>query len=119
MEFVPALAMAALILKVVDFLRYLRAGDTNGVFTQLAAWVGAVLVVLLAAQTDWADGIGVGDKSLGTVNFWSLIFVGLTIGSGASVIKDIGYKALDNANSAAIPTLVRRNGRRIEPEDVG
>lgn len=121
MEFLPVLAMAALTLKVVDFLRYLRAGDMNGVFTQLAAWLAGVIVVLLVAQTDWADGIGVGDMSLGTINFWSLIFYGLSAGSAASTVKD-GFKAIDNTNSAAIPTLVPEKSRTRpagQPEDIG
>lgn len=120
MDFVPVVAMAALTLKLVDFLRYCRAADMNGVFTQLAAWVGGVLVVLLVAQTDWADGIPVGDMSLGTINIWSIIFYGLAAGSAASVYKDT-TKAIDNTNSAAIPTLVPDGQRRASsaPRDVG
>lgn len=120
MDFVPVLAMAALTLKVVDFLRYLRAGDTNGVFTQVAAWLAGVVVVLLVAQTDWSDGIPVGDMTLGTINIWSLIFYGLSAGSAASLTKD-SLKAVDNTNSAAIPTLVPTGDRRAvsAPKDVG
>lgn len=119
MDFVPVLAMAALTLKVVDFLRYCRAADVNGVFTQLAAWIAGVIVVLLVAHTDWADGIAVGDMTLGTINVWSLIFYGLSAGSAASFVKD-SLKAVDNTNSAALPTLMP--GRRHPvggPKDVG
>jgi len=120
MEFVPVVAMAALTLKLMDFVRYLKAGDSNGVITQFAAWVIGVVVTVLVAQTDWADGISVGDMTLGTINIWSLIFVGLAAGSTASVVKDVGYKALDNNNTAAIPTLLSRSPRRpVGPEDVG
>lgn len=120
MEFVPVVAMAALTLKVIDFLRYLRAGDMNGVLTQFASWVAGVLVVLLVARTDWADGIVIGDMSLAALGVWSQVFFGLSAGSGASFVKDT-LKAVDNTNSAAIPTLVRRTPRRrtIEPEDIG
>lgn len=105
MEFVPSVAMVLLIVKIIDFLRYARAADLNGVLTQLSAWVAGVLVVLLAAQTDWAGGIAIGNKSLATLGFWSLVFYGLSAGSGASLAKDT-LKAVDNSNSAAIPTLV-------------
>lgn len=119
MDFVPVVAMAALTLKLVDFLRYLKSADLNGVFTQLAAWIAGVAVVILVAQTDWADGIGVGDMNLATLNIWSLIFYGLAAGSGASVVKDT-LKSIDNTNSIAIPTLVRRTPRhRVQPEDIG
>lgn len=105
MEFLPVVAMAALTLKVIDFLRYLRAADINGITTQLASWIAGVIVVLLVAQTDWADGISIGDMNLHTLGFWSLVFYGLSAGSTASFVKD-SLKAVDNSNSAAIPTLV-------------
>lgn len=120
MEFVPVLAMAAITLKALDFIRYLRAGDTNGVITQLASWIISIVLVVLVANTAWASGIAVGDQNLDAINIWSLLFVGLAVGSGASVIKDIGYKALDNTNSAAIPTLLAsRSARADGPRDVG
>lgn len=122
MEFIPTIALAALTLKIIDFLRYCKAADLNGVCTQAFAWIAGIVAVLIAAQTDWASGIQIGDRSLAHLGFWSLVFYGLTAGSIGSTIKDIGYKALDNNNSAAIPTLlppahplVRADGRR----DVG
>lgn len=118
MDFIPALAMVALTVKAIDFMRYLRAGDMNGVFTQVAAWIAGVLVVILVAQTDWADGIAVGDMNLATLNIWSLIFYGLAAGSTASLAKDT-LKSVDNSNSAAIPVLVPRAQRPIEQQDVG
>lgn len=112
--------MAALVLKLIDFLRYCRAADVNGITTQLASWIAGVVVVLLVAQTDWANGIAIGDRSLGTLGFWSLVFYGLSAGSAASFAKDT-LKAVDNTNSAAIPTLVPDGERRAvsAPKDVG
>lgn len=120
MEFLPVVAMAALVLKLIDFLRYCRAADINGITTQAATWLAGVVVVLLVAQTDWADGIAVGDMSLGKLGFWSLVFYGLSVGSAASFVKDT-HKALDNTNSAAIPTLVPTGERSAvsAPRDVG
>jgi hypothetical protein len=105
MEFVPLVAMAALTLKLVDFARYARAGDINGIVTQLASWIASVLIVFLVAQTAWADGINVGDQNLAKLNGWSLLFWGLAAGSTASFVKDT-LKAFDGTNSAAIPTLL-------------
>ena len=125
MEFVPAVAMLLLITKVVDFLRYARSRDANGVTTQLIAWIGGVGAVMLVAQTTWADGIAVGDLPLSALDIWSQIFAGLTIGSGASFAKDV-TKSVDNNNSSAIPTLLpnvgprhSRRNRPAGPEDVG
>ena len=105
MEFIPAVAMLALILKVVDFTRYARNGDSNGVITQLVTWAAGVLIVMLAAKTQWADGIQIGDRPLSVLDIWSQLFAGLSVGSGASVVKDT-LKSVDNTNSSAIPTLL-------------
>jgi hypothetical protein len=97
--------MLALILKVVDFLRYAKARDYNGVLTQAITWVAGVVVLLLVAQTTWAAMISVAGVPLGKLGFWSVVFAGLTVSSGASLVNDY-RKALDNSNSAAIPTLL-------------
>lgn len=107
LDFVPILALVILIKKMLDFLRYLSAQDWNAVVTQLIAWVGGVGGVMLAAQTDWAGGIVIGDFTLENLSAWSLVFVGLTISSGASFIHD-ATKAVDNTDSAAVPTLLRK-----------
>lgn len=120
MDFIPVVAMAALTLKLIDFLRYVRAADVNGITTQLASWIAGVVVVLLVAQTDWADGITIGDMNLHTLGFWSLVFYGVSAGSAASLGKDT-LKAVDNTNSAVIPVLVPTPERPspATPKDVG
>lgn len=105
MEFVPVLALVLLVKKILDFLRYATNGNINGVVTQLISWLAGIGAVVLVAQTDWASGINVGDATLSTLNFWSLLFVGLTISSGASVVHDV-TKAVDGSDSAKIPTLI-------------
>lgn len=105
MEFVPLLAAAALVWKIVDFLKYLRTGDVNGVFTQLSVWVAGVAVVLLLANTDWADGITVGDTILGALNGASLVLLGLSVGSTSSVLYDT-KAAIDGSDTAVKPPLI-------------
>jgi hypothetical protein len=104
-EFVPTLAALALIVKVVDFLRYARARDLNGVLTQLCVWVAGVLVLVLVAHTDWAAAVPIGVTPLSKLGFWSLVFAGMSVGSGASIVKDT-QKSLDNNDSQRLPTLV-------------
>ncbi len=125
MEFAPTAAMIALILKLIDFSRYARNGDINGVVTQSATWAAGVLVVILVAQTNWAATIQLGGKPLSELGIWSLVFAGLSAGSVASVGKDT-LKSIDNHNSSAIPTLlatgpkkVRRTKSPTNSEDVG
>lgn len=105
MEFVPALALLALVKKLVDFLRYATSRDVNAVVTQLTAWVAGVGGLFLAAQTDWANGIEVGGQSLHTLGGWSLVFVGLTVASTAGVVTDT-LKSVDNHTDARIPPLM-------------
>lgn len=122
MDFLPAIAMVTLVIKIIDFARYARARDTNGITTQLITWLAGVIVVMLAAQTDWATDLRVGAFSLAELGIWSQVFWGLSFASTASFGKDI-TKAVDNSNSAAIPTLLPE-GRyygdpSAQPPDVG
>ncbi len=124
MEFIPAVAMIALVLKVVDFLRYAKNGDVNGVVTQLSVWIAGILVVMLVAQTQWAEVIPIGNVPLSSLSIWDQIFAGLGAGALASAAKDT-TKAVDNTNSAAIPTLLNtgpkrsRENRPAHENDVG
>lgn len=125
MEFAPTVAMVALIIKIIDFVRYARNGDINGVVSQLAVWGAGVVVSLLVAQTEWAATIVLGGKPLSQLGIWSLVFAGLSAGSTASVAKDT-LKSVDNNNSSAIPTLLRagptktrRTKTSTNSEDVG
>lgn len=101
MEFAPLLAAVALIWKLVDFVKYVRARNVDAVITQLGVWVAGIIVLLLLAATDFASGIVIGDAPLGSLNIASLILIGLTVGSSASVLVD-AKKAVDNTDSAAI-----------------
>ncbi len=111
MEFIPFAAMLLTVKKVIDFLRYARSGDINGVLTQLCAWGAGVGVVVLMAQTQWARGVEIGDIALSNMGIWSLVFAGMQIGSGASAVVDLN-KSLDNNNTSAIPTLLPGPGPR-------
>lgn len=88
MEFVPVLAMLALVKKVIDFLKYCTNRDINGVVTTAAAWIGGVVVIILFAQSTFAEGINIGDVTLASLNIASLIIVGMSIGSGAGLAND-------------------------------
>lgn len=105
MEFIPTVAAITLILKIIDFARYARARDINGVVTQLLTWVAGVVVFLLVAQTAWAREFDIGGQPLSRLGFWSIVFAGVSIASTASTFKD-ALKAIDNHNTAKIPTLL-------------
>ena len=102
MDFVPLLAAVALIWKIVDFVKYVRARDVDSIVTQLGVWLAGVAVLFLLAATDFASGVVVADSPLSQLNWASLVLVGLSVGSSASVLVD-AKKALDNSDSAAVP----------------
>lgn len=105
--FVPAVAMFALIKKLLDFFKYCTNQDWNGAVTQIAVWLSGVLVVTLYAQTDWAETFSFAGFTLADMNFASLIALGIGLGSSASVATDF-IKARDNTDSAAMPPLFNR-----------
>jgi hypothetical protein len=107
-EFIPAVATLALIYKIVDFVRYSRARDFNGIVTQLVTWAAGVIVLLLVAQTTWAATVQVGNTPLSKLGVWSIVFAGVTVASSASLVKD-AIKSIDNHDTAAVPTLLPAN----------
>lgn len=106
MEFVPLLAMGTLVGKLIDFAKYLRDGDYNGAVTQVSVWVAGILVVLLAAQTDFAPTIAFGEASLAQMNLATQVFIGLLAASLFGYAYDV-KKAVDHTDSAAVPPLTR------------
>lgn len=102
------LLMASIIKKIVDFVKYLAAGDINAVVTQLVAWAVGVGLAFLAANSDWADTFEVNGQAASTLNGWSLVFVGIAIASAAGFGWDT-VKAIDGSNSAVVPNLLARS----------
>lgn len=103
MEFVPVLALLALVKKFGDFLKALTNRDINAAVTQLVLWAAAWGGIALAAHTAWAQGISIGDTTLADLNGWSQLFVALTIGAGAGVVHDTTKaidSSVDNTNAA-------------------
>lgn len=108
MEFVPTAAMALLVIAIINLVKFVRAGDMNGIITTISVWIAGVVVMFLVAQTDFADGIVIADRALSSYNAWSLVFMGLTISSIAQFANDI-RGAIDNTVTTAKPHLVDSN----------
>lgn len=105
MDFVPIAAMLTLVIAIINFAKYIRAGDKNGIVTSLSVWTAGVVVVLLVGQTDFADTIVVADRALGTYNFWSQFFIGLSISTIGQFANDV-RAALDSGDTSRKPPLV-------------
>lgn len=99
MEFAPLVAAAALVLKVLDFVKALKNQDSNAIVTQLGVWIAGVGVIFLLGSTDFASGVEVAGYTLDSLNAWSLVFLGLTVGSTGSLIFDF-KKSFDNTDSS-------------------
>lgn len=90
---------------MVDFIKYLRARDTNGYVTQLAVWLAGIGVTLLIKISDFAGNFDIGGVVLNDANTGTVILAGLGLGSAAMLVNDV-KKAIDSNDSAAKPDLV-------------
>ena len=94
----------ALILKLVDFVKYLRNGDANGIITIVTGWIVGFVAIQLILLTDWPDEISFGKETLADLNFSSQVVLSLVATSVAGVLYDI-KKAVDNTDTASTPRL--------------
>lgn len=105
MEALTLASLIALGMRIVSFLKFIRAKDWNSVATQAAAWVAGVVVVFIAAEADIVQNLKVAGFALADINDWSKVLLGmmfLSLGSTAYQLT----KALDNSQSAEEPALV-------------
>lgn len=100
--------LLALVWKFIDFLRALAnfATQKSAVVTQVTAWVGGVVGVMLFAHSNFGTTVTVGDMTLDKYDGTSLLILGLMISSAASAAVD--YKqARDNNDDASKPPLIK------------
>ncbi len=118
MELIPIVLMATLVGKLVDFVRQVRGKDLNGVLTQVVAWIAGVAIVLLFAESDWANAVQFGDIFLDQMNFASQVIAGLALASGYSTFKDF-LKSRDATQTSALPSLLDGVTRTVDPKTGG
>ena len=105
MEVFSAAALGTLIWKVISVVKMLTGRDFTAAVTQGLTWAAGIITVLLAAQADVSEAITVwGTQTLGQLDGWSQVLVGLTLSSAASATYDF-KKAVDNTDSAGEPPL--------------
>lgn len=107
LDFVPLVALLGLVYAGINFLKYLTNKQWNAVITQLIVWVVGVLFAWLFGESDFGGAITVGDtgQTLATLNFASLVLVGMVVGSAATVAYDV-KSAIDRNDSAVTPKLI-------------
>lgn len=102
----PSGLLIALVFTTINWLRYLAGRDWNGVITQLCVWAGGVAAVFLFGSSDFGDATIPGTSiTFESANGWSLLFIGLTIGSAASAFTEV-VKAVDQTRTSAKPKLI-------------
>lgn len=104
-EFLPFAVAVALVWKLVDFVKFVRAKDTNAWATQLAVWGAGIGVAFLLRESDFSKSLQVGQFVLGGLNAASTVLFGVALGSAASSTFD-AKKAIDNNDTAATPPLI-------------
>jgi hypothetical protein len=105
--FTSVAALGATIYTAVNLLKYLRAGNWNGVVTLVAACLVGIGVVWLAAQADVTENLTLIEDGapLGLLDGWSLVLAGIALASLSSAFTDI-RKAIDGTASAEKPALI-------------
>lgn len=103
--FITGAGALGLVKAVVDFLKYLRARDTNGWVTQLAVWLAGIGTTLLIKISDFAGNFDIGGVVLNDANTGTVILAGLGLGSAAMLVNDV-KQAIDRSDSAVKPDLV-------------
>ena len=90
MEFVPLLALAALVKKTLDWARVLIPDHLEAkVLIPISMAVGVAYALLFSASDALADGITIwGDNTLGSADVALVVVYGLTVGSVGGVIHD-------------------------------
>lgn len=105
----PALLVGSLVYVVVNFLKYVSAGEWKSVITQACVWIAGVAVVMLVASSGLASGIVVAGIDLENANFADKLIFGLLATSLFSVGRDV-IKALDNTQTASVPSWGEKPG---------
>jgi hypothetical protein len=102
----PAL-VATFIATVVNFIKYVRAADYNGMLTQLVVWAVGIAAVTFAAHSDLLSSwvITGTDIALGATNWVTQFLLGLALSSSASQLREF-QKAFDRTDTAAKPELM-------------
>lgn len=101
----PLLGLAALVVKLTDFLKYVTNKDKSAVTTQLMVWIAGVSGVFLYSASNFASNVLVNGVQLGDLNGFSKLLLGLGVSSAGSFGYDL-TRRIDNDDSGATPALL-------------
>lgn len=105
---IALLAIALLANKIIELLKQIRNKDVNGALTLISLFIAGVAALTLAAHAAVTEGTiipGTG-AALGSLDFASLVLLGLMITATGSTVYDF-KKAVDSTDSAKQPPLLK------------
>lgn len=112
MDAVSTVLFGTIIYAITRMVRYLKAKDWNAALTLAIVWVAAVVVVFVAGESDFdavdLTAYGLGEQTLGELNSWSKVLLGIALGSFASFGNDL-LGSLDGTRSTSAPKLMPEN----------
>jgi hypothetical protein len=103
MPITPIVLVGSLVYAFIQFMKDLTNRNMNAVITQLSVWVAGVAAITLAAATDYADAVNIGDKTLADLSTWSLVFIGLLASSLFSVVHDVTRTIGNDGGTKLVP----------------
>ncbi len=125
MEVLTLTSLIAMGMRLVSFLKYLRAKDWNSVVTQASSWAAGIAIVFLAGAADITAKLVLfpGVPTLSDVNAASKVLLGMMFLSLGSQVYEF-KKAIDRNDNAAEPALlppakvVTADGESVDPAAV-
>lgn len=109
-----ALLLAALGLKVTDFVKYCvaffrpaqKTEAMNGIVTLvLSSLIGVLVVQFMVKPSAWGDEVTIGTEKLSELGFGSTVVFGVVFTALASTLYDF-KKAVDGQSDAIKPKLI-------------
>lgn len=104
----PVILLGSLGFMLMNLIKYVRAGDWNSAVTTIVVWFVGFVLVAVAAHSGLTESTpvpGLSDVTFGSLDTWSQVLLGASILSVLGVVNQ-GFKAIDNSQSAATPSLL-------------
>lgn len=97
-------------------MKSLTNKDWSAAITQGIAWLAGIIGIILAANTQFATEVEFGAYNLSTLNYPSLIFLGLVSSSLFGVVTQT-LKAVDRRDTASQPPLIPQLAKKENTYD--
>ncbi len=101
LDILTSVGLVALMVKFTSVAKFVEEKEWKKLRVQVYAWVIGVLGILLASQVQGLQDQLISNVALRDMSFWTLLYVGLGIGSTGSLVADT-LRAVDNKSSTSV-----------------